>query len=679
MIRHLRGSLSSNISEINKGGGCPPIKSPIRNHSVLRYFSRFKDDTIAGITGVVGDGGLNNEEGVSYYSPNTTPGVFFYEPWVQYFSGVSFRYKNLNLNDTIPHTPETDGTFIGGNNFLNICNRRELISGTDDDYINDQASNSIQNIELADEVVARDGSNYYNYNLYKKAHTMTITQVGQAPASKTGELMEFVYLHAFIPKCRAGELYIEIEDFDLTGATTNDYLIYCYYWESTTDQRTMASAFENVNDYLSGNANLLLTDQGNTCCKVFKLSDVKGTGTDNKIIIWLNRLKTKQEKFGVNVLIGLNPQELRRDETFWTDAGVPHPVISYSECDDIVFKFKRATIKTKKFATLINNQPLPFPGFGYKGLYENVYADNADFITIPIHALDASGNALPINTQSGIVGFGVPNGGATVSSTYTWFNDITFGASATSSYPHMWFADNLICQFSVYNFYRTTENIISGQNYILKLPTITDAIANKTITSSYVLQANNSDWVIRVYAGNELVSGVGGEYPHYQDMLDSFILLKTITVSTMTDGLLGWNSGSNYNLVGSPYSGGQERKKRKNHYEYVAFAGADLAALSNPIFFYMTIERTAHPITNISYGATGDGAAPPNTFYFPTGYGNPNTSNEFGTVNVIAEYLRAHYVSGTADLAKNYHAMLFKAPQIIAKTATPSAENYYSA
>lgn len=678
MIRHLRGSLSSNISEINKNSGCPNIKQPFRNYSVLRYFSRMKDDTQVGITGVVGDGGFNND---SSYNPDVDK-VFYYDDNINY-GGGQIKYKNINLNDSIPHVAGIGlGTFVGDNNYLNLCNRRELISGADDDYINDSSANCIQNIELANDIVEADGSDYFNYNLYKKSHTMDIIPAGSdTPVSKTAELMEFVFLHAFIPKCKSGELYIEIEDFDLTGATTQDYLIYCYYWETTLDKNSITEGLANVNDYLSGNDDLLLSDQGNTCCKVFKLSDVKGTGADKKLIIWLNRLKTKAESFAVNVLIGMNPQELRRDQTFYRTSNATHIYVTHDECDDIVFKFKRATIKIGNFSA-IDNQPIAFPDFGYIDLKTNVHSDNTPWIKFPIHALDASGNALPINTQSGIVEFGVPNGGVFVSASYTWNGvfSVIDPAVITEEYaPTTNYVDEIINYFTMLMFHRIDATLDAAQNYILKLPCFTNPTAVKFSVSSRAQMSLPADWVIKIYAGEEIVSGVGGEYDHYQDCLDSMVLLATYNPGDISDGIQTFNSGSNSNVVGSPYYSNEICFIRKNKYKYISFAGSVLSGLSTPIMFYASIERSATDVRTISYGATGDGTPPPNTFYYPTGYGRPNTTNGLAIICPIAEYLRPRYDSGsTSELCKNYNAMIYKSPQIIDKTATPTAENYYA-
>ncbi len=680
MITHLRGSLSKNITDIVKGSGCPKIKTPIRNYSVLRYFSRQTNATYGAVSGVIGDGG-HVYNGVS----SGTSAVYSFNP-------ETHDNPHFNLNLSYPDDAPNISNFHGQRNYLNIWNLSEVVGVA--------PTGTIQNIELANDIIERDGSNYYNYNLYKKSHTMDITPAGSStPVSKTAELMEFVYLHSFIPRCRAGELYIEIEDFDLTGATTNDYLIYCYYWETTSDYTTIGTALENTNDYLSANANLLLTDQGNTCCKVFKLSDVKGTGTDNKLIIWLNRLKTKSEKFAVNVLIGLKPQELRRDEiTYLVSPGyTTDQVIEYDECDDIIFKFKKATIKNKAFATSINNQPMAFPDFGYKNLYLNTFADDNHYIEIPIHGLDIDNNATAYTNPTTV--FGPPNGGALVAVGDTWRFQENY-IPLTSSYdntlsPFIRYSDSVVSSFTVYNFFQTTQVLDPAQTYRLKLPMITNAGAYKISVNggSYsvpptfyydIMAAHATDYVINIYVGDPLTFNPGSTYPRYRTFLDSLILLESFTVAQLTDGLITCNSGSDPEfgsagtgvipVIGSPYYGYDEIECKKNKYRFIEFLGSDVSPLTMPLYFYMSIERPSTPIKTISYAPVNVGGS-----YYPTGYNHPNTTSEQAQFRVIAEYVRPYWGGADNTLYKNYDCMLFKAPQIIAKTAQPSAENYYTA
>ena len=696
---HLFGSLSQNITDIIKGGGCPKIKPPNKRYSVLRYFSRTKNDTYPSIGGVVGDGGYFNDSGDNPFQSGNHQPNFFYTP------------ININLNDNIPHVAGTfpSGTYVGDNNFLNICNRRELISGADDDYINDDnITPSIQNIELANDVIEKDIDGYYNYNLYKKNHTMDIIPAGSStPVSKTAELMEFVYLHAFVAKCRAGELYIEIEDFDLTGETTNDYLIYCYYWETTRDKSSIASAFRNVNDFLSSNDDLLLTDQSNTVCKVFKLSDVKGTGVDKKLIIWLNKNKTRQESFAVNVLIGLCPQELRRDE----QASCPnstdtYPVISYDECDDIVFKFKKATIKNRKFATTINNQPMACPDFGFKNLTDDAYSNDSDNVTIIIHSLNASGAAVGNYVAWGDtpVSHGIPNTGI-VSGLDTWRNAVFYsGWTFSEQQPYMRYTGSVIDSFCIYKFFRTNDQLDDAQNYILKLPNITNPMIYKIAingasysinvpppTNFYydVIAAPSSDYVIRVYAGDDLYYNTGDNLPRWKDLIDSLVLIQTFALTDLTEGAVVCNSGEDYEsydvmtgvdpVIGTPFYGDEETRTKKNKYKYLSFSGSLLSGLVSPFCFYISIEKTGEPIKSISYGASLQSG-----LYFPTGYTPPATNDspafmEVANFTVIQDYIRP-VAEGGADSAvyKNYGCMLFKAPQIIPKSDTPTAENYFA-
>lgn len=693
-INHLRGSLAKNILDITKGGSCPKIK-PTRRYSVLRYFSRMKDDTYS-VSGPVGDGGYLNDSGVADSAP---PFVFYYKHTI----GPPY---NLNLNDNIPNGSSN----FAGENALNICNRREILSASEDNYLGDQANPSIQNIQLANEVIEADGSGYYNYNLLKKNHTMDIIPAGsETPVSKTAELMEYVYLHAFIPKCRAGQLYIELEDFELEGDTENDYLIYCYYWETTTDQIDIHRALQNTGGFFSDNDNFLLTDTDNTVCKVFKCSQVQGVGADKKLIIWLNRNKTRNEKFAVNVLIGLKPQDLRRDETVRCNGSVEqNPTIVYDECDDILFKFKKATIKIKKFQEEVNNQPIT-PYFGFKDLHDTSDAGETDYISISTQALNSAGQAVAINTQSGIVEFGPPDGGFLLAAPYYWQDNITYfsgggtpsgGFFPPSDYLTQISVNGCISQFSLLRFLKLdVDQIDPTQNYILKLPPITNMSGwNVDVGGgSYVVGPDTvyydifgthaTDYVIKIYCGEYPTKGAGYVYPNYKTFLDSLVLLHTFALEDIIEPLVEINSGMQLStgnptdgidpVVGTPDYGFEKIFVKKNKYKYVEFSGADVASV---VFknFYISLERTSQSIKTISYAPVGNGDPSPYTFYYPAGYTeNESLPMEYCTCAVIAEYVRSKFVSGLySTYYKNYDAMIFQAPQIINKNETPEPENY---
>lgn len=688
-ITHLYGSLGKNITDIIKGGGCPEILPPNKRYSVLRYFSRMKDDTYAGIGGPIGDGGYINDSG---HTPGPAGEVFYYDK------------INLNLNDTIPNNTTN---FEGNNNAFNICNRREILSASEDDYLNDEVTPSIQNIEVANDVIEKDVDGYYNYNFLKKNHTMDIIPAGsETPVSKTADLMEYVYLHAFIPSCRTGELYIEIEDFDLTGSTTNDYLIYCYYWETPKDKNNIQSALYNSSGFFSSNTDFLLSNTSNTVCKVFKSSDVQGTGTDNKLIIWLNKNKTRNEKFAVNVLIGFKPQDMRRDEQVpCPNSTDTLPVIDYDECADIIFKFKKASIKIKKFATSVTNQPIT-PNFGFKDLHENVYADDTDYIEIEIHALNAAGEAVAINNQTDIVGFGVPDGGAyPILSPFYWQYNLFYtyagGGFDDTTYLMQRSFNGAIDKFSLLRFLRTTEDLDPAQTYILKLPPLTNMSAwnidvkgdsyNINIpppTDYYfdVFGTHATDYVIKIYCG-DYPTQAPSQYPMYQTFLDSLVLLHTFALTDIIEPLVEANSGDALStgnavdgidaVIGTPYYGFEEIFTKKNKYKYITFSGSTISSITFKNF-YISLERTSQSIKTISYAAVGDGDPYPYTFYFPSGV-TPYDANpiERCACAVIAEYVRPRYDGGaTSVFVKNYDAMIFKAPQIIPKADTPTAERY---
>lgn len=679
---HLRGSLAQNISDITKGGGCPAIKPPNKNMSVLRYFSRFKDNYFSVPFSVVGDGGYINDSGESFQE---IPRVFYYSQ--AYFLSPDIFYRNLNLNDTFPHN---SSTFVGDNNAINICNRRELLSGSSDDYINDSGDNIIQNIELANDVIEKDESGFYNYNLYKKSHTMNIVLAGtESPVSKTAELMEFVYLHALIPRCKSGELYLEIEDFELTGTITNDYLIYCYYWETPRDKRSIADAFGNDDDLLSANPNLLLTDKSISCIKTFRLSDIQSQGADKKLIIWLDKLKTKSELFAVNILIGMNAQELRRDESYNDE------VISYDECSDLIFKFKKSSIKIRRFSDEIRNSPITYPGYGYKNLIDVELPTQPDYITITTHALDSSGNAVSINTQSGIVGFGVPGGGASPV-VEAWQDYVTLNVGYDSNYLNLRTVSGVIDRFTICRFFKTNQILNDDQTYILKLPSLSNLVAWNIDVSggSYTVDIppptefyynifgeHSTDYVFKIYCG-EYPTQVEGQYPNYRDFIDDLVLLHTFTAAEIAGGVKDPNSGMEYEdqygpIIGTPYFGANEAFAKKNMYKYVEFLGSAVNGFASKNFF-VSLELASQPIKTISYSAVGDGDPPPDTFYFPSGVLilEPQPVEDC-VCAVIAEYVRAIYLEDSrTTLCRNNHAMIFQAPQIINKNETPQPENY---
>lgn len=683
----LSGSLSQVITDIVKGGGCPEIKAPNKRYSVLRYFSRMKDDDYA-ITGPVGDGGYINDSG---YSP----------------SGIVFFYNKvgLNLNDNIPHG---SSVFPGSNNALNICNRREILSATEDNYLNDELSPSIHNIEGENDVIEKDIDGYYNYNLLKKNHTMTITPAGGSPVSKTADLMEYVYLHAFIPPCRSGEIYLEIEDFDIVGSVTNDYLIYCFMWETQREKSNIRSVLENTEGFFSDNDDFLLTNNNNTVCKVFKASQVKGTGDNKKLVIWLNRNKTRSESFAVNVLIGFKPQDMRRDEQQpCPNSTDTLPVIRYDDCDDTIFKFKKATIKTKRYSTTINNQPIT-PNFGYKGLLENVYADDTDYIVITTHALNSSGEAVPINTQTGIVEFGPPEGGSSpISAPFYWQDNVLYyyagGGFGDTDYLMQRSFNGAIDRFSLLRFLRTTETLDPSQSYILKLPPLTNMSAwnidikggsyNINIpppTDFYfdIFGTHATDYVIKIYCG-EYPEQAPGQYPRFRTFLNSLVLLHTFNLTDIIETLVEANSGDPLSIgtaidgvdpvIGTPYYGFEEIFTKKNKYKYITFSGASVEGITFKNF-YISLERSSQSIKTISYAPVGDGDPFPFTFYFPSGV-TPYLENpiERCACAAISEYTRTRYDGGLNSVyCKNYDAMIFKAPQIINKNETPEPENYTS-
>jgi hypothetical protein len=743
-ITHLYGSLSKNITDIVKGGGCPEIKPPYKRYSVLRYFSKLVHDSIAGATGAVGDGGIFNHTGQGVFaSSDTFNGKASNGSWEQFVyetynlnlnapvvsgGGIANEYRGLQSNSEIFH---------GELNALNICNQKEIVPIT-------SMENSIHNIELANDIIEKDVDGYYNYNLLKKDHTMDIIPAGASvPVSKTADLMEFVYLHSFIPKCRSGELYLELIDFNLTGTVTNDYLIHIYYWEDTSDSADIATALRNRNALLADSDDFLSTDNENILVKVLKSSDLQGTGTDNKLIVWLNKLKTTQEKFGVNVLIGFSPQEVRRDEAV-TLYDASRVVVTTDQCADIILKFKNANIRTKKMSTSINSLPICYPSFGFKdldgGTLGGVVVSTYD---IKIQLLNSSN--IPVNNYGapGATGtyHGIKNGGADASNSF-----LTEAISYSSApgygnwlgFPSMFFLDGKLAQFSIVKFFCIPAALNPADTYIMRLPNTTDIFGQKInvrgtsynydtvkdcfpydpVTRTSYMHSYDSfptDYSIKIYAGDDVYTS--GGYPLYKDFVDGLTLIKTLTPTEMGQSFVEINSGEDYYLanplsptpdqnIATPYFIHEKIYIKKNKYKYFTFLGSDLPAIY-PCYFYILLCKDGVDIKNINYGVTVDtseaGGDPAYYWYYPSGYGSTYahnvtdscgdivsttytgtvpTTTETAGFDMSPEYGRAfddNAVSPTISrLYRNFGAMVYKAPQIIAKTAQPTAENYYS-
>lgn len=665
-IQHLRGSLAQNILDITKGGGCPKIKPWNKRYSVLRYFSRMKDKDCAGVTGPIGDGGFYITD---YYQRD------YLYPYQSYGS-IYCNTANLNFNTKLLTFPLSDGTgdFLQiENNYLGICNQRELITptgGTDTYFatgsgvwwnpywLNDSSSNSIQNIEVENDVIEKDVDGYYNYYLLKNNHTMDITPAGTStPVSKTAELMEFVYLHAFIAKCRTGELYIEIEDFEIVGTITNDYLIYVYYWETPKDKSNINSATVLESEIIFFDTTYLRgTDQGNICCKCFRFSDLQGNGTDNKLIIWLNRNKTRQEGFAVNVLIGLKPQDHRKDSKFHdvpsTGLGEDYTwwAPSYDSCSDIIFKFKKATIKNRKYPTTIDNRPLPFPSWGFKDLDANLASTYY---------------------------FTHQSRGSTLGAIANWYDEGDAGASnQVRLYCHV--RNGFLYGYNLINFYKDVgdgaglnHNVFDPlQNYVLKLPNLTDVMSIKIQPDGgggWEYIASDTDWKIKIYCG-ETVINTGDPEADYATFLNTLVLLHTYNISDLCGALLtSPNDGQDWDYLGIgvadvTYPAQSRIFAKKNKYKYLEFAGSDLPDILEK-YFYISLEKDTLPIKTTALDSSG----------------GATTSISKVEMCVIPEYIKQKTSApGTTYHKYNFDCHVFQAPQIIPKTTKyPDAENYF--
>lgn len=638
----LNGSLSQNITDIVKGGGCPAIPKPFKRHSVIRYFSRFRSVAEPLVDGVVGDGGIY------YIASESTP--------INY-------YNNINLNAKFPFTASiTHGDDVNGkDNYLNISNQTEMVARAD-------LVNTIQNIERADSRITVDMSGYYNYYLFRPSYTQNIIIAGtETPVSKTANLMEFVYLHAKIPKCKSGELYIEIEDFDITGTITNDHFMYVYYWETVRDASTTADAL--ADSAKSGTyPNILDTHNGNAPIKIMNLSDLQGTGTNKKLVIWLDRQKLPSENIAVHVAIGFKPNDLV------SKAGYTQDLPS-----DIIFKFKKATIKIDKTKNgLIAVTPMAFPNYGYKNLKDDTYAEwreaSPHFITMPMQYITSAGNVGPDLGLNPITSVGFPRGGARGDNLSWWSgvsrysgtypsglnvgsgNEFFTGPGKTA--VENTYIGNTMHSISILKFFQTSLQTINATGtYRIKLPWLGDPNRYKLNAGSF---AADSDFEFKVYAGAQLTTASGDYWPNYQALVDSFVLLGTYTAAQLGGGFIT-NSVTPSNLG----------FYKNNYARYCEFDGADIPIVGT-VCFYLALTKVGEDLKTLSY--TVYGALP-----YATGHDDNYYQNQW--CQVKPQYaIDVLFDAGinSSKIYLNYDAMVYQPPQIIDKTAKPTAEKYFT-
>lgn len=654
----LRGSLSKNILDLTKSAGCPAIPLPFKNHSVIRYFSRMQSTAVSAKSGVVGDGGW-------YFLPDP-------------LNMTSFNYyANINLNAKFPFTAlVTFGDNVEGeNNYLNICNQKEFISYSD-------YSNTIQNIEKADDIIEADMDGYFNYYLYRPNYTQDIIIAGtDTPVSKTAELMEFVYLHAQVPKCKTGELYIEIENFEITGTITNDHFIYVYYWETLLDSSTIEGALSD-DDHSGTYPYILDTNNLNAPVKIMNLSDLQGEGTNKKLVIWLDRLKTPGERLAVHVAIGFKPQDFRKDNIGYNSVAKSTDLPS-----DIIFKFKKAIIKIDKTKNnLIGASPLPFPDFGYKDLLDDTYANWATYphlITIPMQYMTSAGNVGPDAGLNTITSLSYPNGGAQgdnlgwysalygyqaspnyLSSAYFCINEFTNGAGKTSI--ETIYEANVLHSVTMLKFYQVSgQEFNDSETYRIKLPWLGDPHKFKVNTTSFL---SPDDFEFKVFAGSVLETASGDYWPLYQDLIDSLVLLGTFTASELTGGFITMNSGSALTAVGSPFAGIEEGLNKDNYARYCEFSGSLIPSVGR-VCFYIAMSKVGEDFRDLTYAVSG-------TEPLPTGYND--TLYQKAGCQIKPQYAIDNHFSSYGGVFINYDSMIYQAPQIIDITAQPTAEKYFT-
>lgn len=646
MITHLKGSLSQNITDITKGGGCPKIKSVFKNYNVLRYFSRVKDDTSAFVGGVVGDGGNIQIDGYERQFINTAARTFTpsnYTHGARFEANLSLHSKFLSFplsNDTPPaHGAGNPYNTQGNGNYLNICNMREIVTpsgGTTSKFetaesypnkyykeffLNDEADNTICNIESSNRLIEKDIDGFYNYKLYAKNHTMDIIKAGtETPISETADLMEFVSLRFTTKKCQHGQLYIELIDFDLVGAIFPDYMVHFYCWETETENRNLSDEFQH-----DVHPEMLATNNGNEPIKSVRLSDIKGKGNGKKMIIWINRLKAKGETFTINVLIGLKPQDLRRDGKDTLDyTDLSNPIVwtqtKYETLDNLTLKFKNIRVKYKKTRDAARNYPMPHPCYGDK-LLQTAGGGGGNHYR---YTMESNGK-ISIYTEAGdnhnnVYGIG--------------------GGQYDNAYYPGW----SIVNFYTFGSYQFGRYVDPTKTYILKMPSFATPFAYSQ-NSSAVQIPLAATFKIGLYIGNAIEGNNNATYT--ANFLSQLTLIQYFSVTDLHQ----------YSWV-DYYS-----EWHKNPPRSVEIAGSLLANFY-PCYFFLSLEVDGKPIKTTVI--------------------NPATTTKYDVANV--ELFREYYFSRQGNAGNNYSfdpkinfdCMLFQEPQIInISNNNPELENYW--
>lgn len=698
---HLRGSLAKNISDITKGGGCPEPKSPMINFNVLRYFSkviRGQDlfynsgdgdfpnvyNSVAGDGGAAGCSNITGTRLAHIDSPYGSPII------------------NMNLNAGIPYNDTEDqNDFYGNRSYLNICNQFEIVAAT-------HSEGSTCNIEIQDTTTEKDEEGFYIYKLFKPNDTRNIVLAGETePTSKTAHLMEFVFLHGEIPKCKKGNVYLEIEDFEIEGDVSKDNFIYFYYWEGDKKLNLKDSLYHE-RDTVIDKTNFLSTDNENIPIKICKLSDLQGNGLDKKLIVWLHKNKARGEKYYFNLLIGLKPEQLRSDylQRGAEEVRTGTPDIPTSE---IIFKFKNAKVKVSKQKNLtINSMPIPYPNYGYIGLYDSEANFRAEYkqINLDIVALQSNGKSVDVFPDSNVVGFGLPDGGTDTGFEWILWNgatsDLIYNEALGSAY-----IDGVASRVKALIFHKCAETLSESKQYKLKLPPFSD-LCSMRMDYSYTTceghdnptldredTSNGGVYKLRIYAANNLTSSSGQRYPNLKTWVDSFILIDELEYSEFSQNIVDYNSGEPKYYYEGPFEGAchpvqyltdvlygdaDEISARRNRAISIDVDGALIAGFDGDLCFVATLEKDGEDIRSATYskavGETGDA--------YPVGLSHWQRFSGYD-VGVILHYDEYSIIEPNPELGlaginwwRNYDSMLYMPPQIIDKTDIAEPENYSS-
>jgi len=600
--------------------------------------------------------------------------------------GVIGSEPNFNTHEVLAGID----SLIAGNKFLSLTNQREA-GGTVFNNI-DGCDPSIQNLPLIDESRAAV-ADYFTFHLFEKAVTRDIS------GSETVDSMEWVYLQSPVQKCAEGWLWVEIEDFELSGVT-NEGVLYVYYWTDdgldftdTSDPASPTQSEQVFEDIPEGFKQL----RGqNTCVQAIKTSDIIN-GAGNKLIIGLNDFKNAGTVLNVNVMIGLNPTDVSRVLQYYASPATSTKTenCTFDEIgSDVIFKYKKASIKYghADYVGTWDNKP----NFGNREGWMSTASP-----MLPLYGrrlfLDGSNESLGAShTQSGVASIGFPNGGA---------NDAAVTSHAPTGYngtgqnqvsdPNagLAVANGDTWVLNVVPFMTIGQSDMTNRTgYKMRMPRATAALSG-TATSydgSYTtpLTFSSASFNISLYVG-EQATATGGTY-NWHDLKATLYKLDTWTLAEYCS-----TARTYYNYVsytGSPeFNEGVYGYPREipnpdsNHIDNALWVDLDFADIeanltAGTYTFYLIVEDATSGLFNGSLtNPVTDNNGGAGYHWDRTGFtdgDNPQSSNSTATVVFKTEYTNQNAGAGT--VIYNYGSIITRAPQIIPIAEQAQPEDYYA-